>query len=419
MNLRKEVGTSFKSHLKYSMNANGKTKSRGNTVTRSKRNGNGNGNGGNTIRQTTGSVGVANSNGNSRPVQNKLTTLSGSDFLSTIEVQPNPSVGERILKILPISPSAFPGTRLTQMSQLWEFFKFTKFHVRYVPAVPTTLACQLVLYLDLDPSDDPTIISDPDALIRQAVAQTGSQQWNFHSAKVIPLAMRADRQFYFTGLDKLNVRFSQQGVAYLVQITNPINFNGEVISNPLEAGSLFIDWTVQFNIPQINPTAAITQSPTTRLPALRVDLSDATGTSETYDVHGLRPRTYYIVSHRLSAPDTFPGTLTAVTNGSVYFSYRSIGTEIRVNYVTAPSEVGHIVLQSDDQGTIQNLSLSCVGSTLDVFGTHELLLSSLYEEPSSFSSSANPLRRVVKQQLLELPVTVPADWDEQPFERAL
>mgnify|MGYP003571891624 FL=1 len=399
------------------MNANGKTKSRGNMVTRSKRNGNGNG--GNILRQTNGSVGVANNSGNSRPIQNKLTTLSGSDFLTTIEVRPDPSVGERILKVLPISPSAFPGTRLTQMSQLWEFFKFTKFHVRYVPAVPTTLACQLVLYLDLDPSDDPTTITNPDALIRQAVAQTGSQQWNFHSAKVIPLAMRADRQFYFTGIDKTNVRFSQQGVAYLVQITNPINFNGEVISSPLEAGSLFIDWTVQFNIPQINPSAAITQSPTTRLPALTVDLSDAVGTSESYSVQGLRPRTYYILSHRVYAPDTFPGTLTCARRSVSYFSFRSIAAEIRVNSTGQPSNVGHMVVQSDDDGTIDGLTLSCVGSTLDIFGTHELLLSSLYEEPSSFSSSATPLRRVVEKQLLQLPTTVPADWDEQPFERAL
>ena len=174
-------------------------------------------------------VSYAGASSNRRPVINSVQTMSGSDFFSTVEVQPNVSGIGRIIAKVPISPSQFPGTRLTQLSNLWEFFKFTKFHLRWVPAVPTTLACQFVLYIDLDPSDDPTIISDEDALIRQAVAQTGAQQWNFHVPKTIPLAMRSDRQYYFTGVDKQNVRFSQQGAAYLIQITNPINFNGENI----------------------------------------------------------------------------------------------------------------------------------------------------------------------------------------------
>lgn len=407
-NLRKEVGSSLKSR---NMNSNGKAKSRASNGVRSKRNGAS----GNTMRQTNGQTGIASNGGNSRPVQNKLTTLSGSDFLTTIEVTPNPSVSERILKVLPISPSAFQGTRLTQMSQLWEFFKFTKFHVRYVPAVPTTLACQLVLYLDLDPTDDPSFITDPDALIRQAVAQTGSQQWNFHTAKTIPLAMRADRQFYFTGLDKQNVRFSQQGVAYLVQVTNPINFNGETIQTKLEAGSLFIDWTVQFNIPQINPAAAITMAPTTINPPLIVDLSDAVGNSESYDVLGLRPRTHYILSHRIWFPDTFTGSLECSAPGQRYATYRFLPGSIRVVEGSQPNNIGHIVLQSNDEGTIEDLNIISSPGTLDVFDKHELVLSSVYEEPPSSSTSFKPLRRVLRQSF-PIATTVPEDWDKQPFE---
>jgi hypothetical protein len=392
------------------MNSNGKAKSRASNGARTKRNGAS----GNTMRQISGQVAIANNGGNSRPIQNKLTTLSGSDFLTTIEVTPNPSVSERILKVLPISPSAFPGTRLTQMSQLWEFFKFTKFHVRYVPAVPTTLACQLVLYLDLDPTDDPTIITDPDSLIRQAVAQTGSQQWNFHTPKVIPLAMRSDRQFYFTGLDKQNVRFSQQGVAYLVQVTSPINFNGEPIQSKLEAGSLFIDWTVQFNIPQINPSAAITTSPTSDNPPLTVDLSDATGGGETYDVLGLRPRTFYVISHRVWFTDTFIGTLSCAAPGRIYATYRFLPGSIRVNEGPDSSDIGHTVVQSNDLGTIENLNISVSQGTLDVFDKHELVISSVYEEPPSSSTSFRPSRRVLKQ--FSVAETVPEDWDVQPFE---
>ena len=390
--LRKEAGRSFKS-IKISMNGNGKSKSKAAQA------GNGNsrrnGNGGNTMRQISTRAVVASSVGNSRPIQNKLTTLSGSDFLSTISVTPSPSVNQRILKVLPISPSAFPGTRLTQMSQLWEFFKFTKFHVRYVPAVPTTLACQLVLYLDLDPSDDPSTITDPDALIRQAVAQTGSQQWNFHGPKVIPLAMRADRQFYFTGADKANVRFSQQGVAYLIQVTSPVNFNGETLPGPLEAGSLFIDWTVQFNIPQINPSAAITSSPISALPTTTIDLSDATGSIDRYDVVGLAPRRFYVLSHRIYYPDSLATgtTLLCRYRDTTYASYARFSTEVRTP-ADATSGVGYLVVQSDDNGRIDDLSISAAPSSLDPITTHELLITTLYEEPvltgSASRGSTNP-----------------------------
>ena len=256
-------------------------------------------------------VSYAGASSNRRPVINSVQTMSGSDFFSTVEVQPNVSGIGRIIAKVPISPSQFPGTRLTQLSNLWEFFKFTKFHLRWVPAVPTTLACQFVLYIDLDPSDDPTIISDEDALIRQAVAQTGAQQWNFHVPKTIPLAMRSDRQYYFTGVDKQNVRFSQQGAAYLIQITNPINFNGENILSTLQAGSLFIDWTVNFSTPQLNPSAAVMTTVTSadisnRLTSTDV-LSDIVNGSVLFTISGFLPRRYYVVS--LSARTTGTSTI--------------------------------------------------------------------------------------------------------------
>jgi len=194
---------------------------------------------------------------NSRPVRNRIFKHSGSDFVGTVTVRPGAIGSERILASWPISPSAFPGTRLTQFAALYEFYRFTSLKLRYVPAVPVTLACQLVLYVDLDPKDDPSVITNSEALIRQAVAQTGAQQWNFHTPKCTPLALRTDQQFYFTGEDRENVRFTRQGVAYLIQVTDPVDVNGGIIQNPLTAGSIFFDWSVDFNIPQINPEATL------------------------------------------------------------------------------------------------------------------------------------------------------------------
>lgn len=205
------------------------------------------------VTQPLRSAAIMNMNGNFRPVRNATQTMQGSDFLSIVEVKPAPTASERILAVIDISPSMFPGTRLTQMSQLYERYRFTNFRIRYVPAVPTTVACQLLVYLDTDPTDDPSSATTAEILIRQATAHTGSQQWNFNVPKLIPLPMRADRTLYYTGDTKLNPRFNLQARAFIVQVTDPVNFNGEPVLNNLQAGSLYIDWVCLFQTPQINP----------------------------------------------------------------------------------------------------------------------------------------------------------------------
>jgi hypothetical protein len=193
-----------------------------------------------------------------RPLYEGITTLRGSDFLSALTVKAAPATAaDRILATLPITPSGYVGTRVTQLSQVWERYRLKRFSLRYVPAVPNTLAAQLVGYIDTDPNDDPTIITDTDALVRQATAQAGSQQWNFIHSKVIPLARRADDQWYYTGLDKSNERFNRQGTGYIVQVTEPIGFDGVPLVTDLVAGSLYIDWEVEFQIAQIEPAAVV------------------------------------------------------------------------------------------------------------------------------------------------------------------
>jgi len=183
--------------------------------------------------------------------------LSGSDFLGRVSVAPKPdTVPTAVRRSFPISPSAYPGTRLTQLSELWERYRFRKFSIRYVPSVPNTLACQVLVYQDTDPLDNPLELTDVDSLVRQGVSQTGSQQWNFNTPKVIPLAKRADKELYYTGLTKQNERFNYQGTAYLVQVTDAIDFNGGTLPSELDCGSLYIDWECEFQTPQINPSAA-------------------------------------------------------------------------------------------------------------------------------------------------------------------
>lgn len=194
---------------------------------------------------------------NLRSVENRMQVLAGSDFITSLRVKGTSEIvnpADRILLKQPISATSFLGTRVSGLSQFWERYRWRKAEMRYVPAVPNTVACQLIAYIDTDPLDDPAVITDTDALLRQAVAQVGSRQWNFNSPRTIPLIVRKDDQLYYTGLDKQNVRFSLQGVLYIIQVTNLLDFGGQPVSTGYDSGSVFLDWTLELTMPQINPS---------------------------------------------------------------------------------------------------------------------------------------------------------------------
>lgn len=242
-------------------NSNGQRKTT--AINGTNRNRNGNGNGGKrtemqSIQRNNNGLPVAIASENRRAMNNRVLSLKGSDFLGTVTAKAErTTASEAILKSFPVTPSGYPGTRITQISQLYERYRLRKFNFRYVPAVPSTVACQLIFYVDLDPLDDPSSISDLDILLRQAVAQTGSQQWNFYVAKTIGMATRRDDQLYYTGEDKQNLRFSQQGTGYLLQVTDILGIDGTASTADIVAGSIYLDWEVEFQTPQINPEATV------------------------------------------------------------------------------------------------------------------------------------------------------------------
>lgn len=167
-------------------------------------------------------VPIARNSSNSRSTKAGRYILSGSDYLGKVTTKANPATAkDQILGAYKVSPSALPGTRLNSLSNLWERYRFLSYRLRYVPSVPTTLACQYMTYVDTDPQDDPSTILDATALLRQATAQEGSQQWNFHQMHITQLVQRGDDQLYYTGPTKENTRLSLQGIAYLLQVTRP------------------------------------------------------------------------------------------------------------------------------------------------------------------------------------------------------
>ena len=347
-------------------NGNGNGRSNGNgqngqkkKLTKS-RGGNGNGNGnGNGYRQQMQPVAartygapVAYSAENRRQMNNRVVCLRGSDFLGTVTAKGvRTTAQDALLATFPVTPSGYPGTRVTQLSQLYERYRLRKFSFRFVPAVPTTVACQILFYVDLDPLDDPTTISDLNILIRQATAQTGSQQWNFHSPKSIQMAMRRDDQLYYTGEDKQNLRFSQQGTGYLIQVTDILDINGTASTDDIVCGSVYVDWEVDFQTPQINPEATVLAL---RTPAQLTGYMDLLGTAFAGDT---------IVAHGFSK-----GALYAITIGGAWAAgglpsgstFRAIGGKV------APASNGDWAcnVSANSTGAFLNATGALITSTI-------------------------------------------------------
>lgn len=205
-----------------------------------------------------------------RPISDQTTRIRGKDYLRKLTLKASPTTAaERVLATFPITPSGYAGTRVTQLSPLWERYRFDAAFARFVTSLPTSVSCQLCMYIDTDPSDDPLIITDVEALVRQAVSAAGSRVWNASVSQSVPLVVRRDGQLYYTGNTKENVRLTQSGVGYIIQVTNPLNALGAPLTADLEAGSLYLDWDVTFSTPQIEP-AAVVAAPTPCDPKIEV-----------------------------------------------------------------------------------------------------------------------------------------------------
>jgi hypothetical protein len=347
---------------------NNTKKKNGQNGQKRKKNGNGNGNGGfsRQVISRNRPAPLSFNAENRRPINNAVTRLSGSDLIAKLTVHADIStVGDSILLKLPVSPSAYPGTRITQLSQLYERYRLRKFNIRYVPAVPVTLACQLLIYVDLDPNDDPTAITSVEQLLRQAVAQTGSQQWNFHCAKTVPMAQRADDQLYYTGEDKLNPRFSQQGTAYIVQLTTPVGIDGTPSTEDFQAGSIFIDWTVDFQTPQINPESLILAPRAFNSQVRLADIKGLEYTGEETTWSGLNPGQYYTVTIAWEGPadanasivvsSTPSGGSTLRGADGLFFSSKQTNSVLNCNDTGSTSQIyspGFLIVLADHLGVV-------------------------------------------------------------------
>jgi hypothetical protein len=179
--------------------------------------------------------------------------MSGTDFVGTVTINAGGGEQYSLLANYPVSVSAFPGTWLATQSKLWERYRFNRLSFRFVPATATSVACQLVGWIDTDPYDDPLDFGNNESVIRQALSQYGSSAFNIITPARFDLAQRKDREEYYTGPDRNNLRFTRAGNFFLAQVTRATGFDGKLLTDAFECGSLYVDWDVSFETPQIDP----------------------------------------------------------------------------------------------------------------------------------------------------------------------
>lgn len=280
-----------------------------------------------------GSVAVQYANQRSRPDAG-IRIERGRDFLTRVPIRFNPTtVASRILAQGDLAPTSYPGTRMTQMGELFEMYRWRKLNLEYVPGLSSTIGCQLLLYIDNDPNDDPSTITDIDALVRQATAQAGSKQWSAFSRAYIPLIIRKDGQFYYTNTDA-NKRFSVQGRWHLIQVTTPTGVSGAALTADIpEPAAIYLDWEVEFQIPQINPAAAVSALLAPVVPqALTIGDLNPSGT-KLLAVQGLQPGQVVHVAYESAAWGTGGHSLAfsdpnATLTNNWNFNNSSSGTDV-------------------------------------------------------------------------------------------
>jgi hypothetical protein len=219
--------------------------------------------------------------------------------------------------------------------------------------------------MDTDPNDDPTQVADTNAMIRMATSHAGSQQWNFNSPKTMEFCRRGDDQMYYTGFERENKRFTQMGTGYLLQVTDPLDYNGAALATAIDAGSLYIDWTCEFETPQIEPEAAQPRI-IAFTPVILNILTSSLMSPATVPVGGFEPYGTYVMTVRTRLPITgtvggFANTDLRVLTGTTQGQNDELRVEQTAQYgIGQSSSVPQVVVVAvaDKNGsiTIQNTS---------------------------------------------------------------
>jgi len=199
-----------------------------------------------------GSVGVASRAQNiMRPMRSKtandghMCRFKGTDFVAAITIGGTAAAAGDVLYTTVVNPKTLGVSRLATVSALWERYKFRSLKFRYGPVAPTTTAGQLIGYVDYDTYDDPTGIAGVQNLQRAAAhyGEKPVQVWDKTFWEIKDVDPLTD---LYVDSDGTDPRWTNQGRLVVLAAS--------AIANGTACGNIYIDYDVEFYIPQLELT---------------------------------------------------------------------------------------------------------------------------------------------------------------------
>ena len=171
-------------------------------------------------------------------------TITGQDYIRNVTFRDDPEnlnfsgavVGAHFL-----NPWRFPGSRLSQFANLYQKYVFKKAKIRYIPAVPATVAGQMIICFDTDPTYAP--LGSSDGVIRSMMAHKNRKIFHVFDdiSMDLPLAGRVPLFCDEKGQD---LRLNNQAVFWIAMVAPTVTGTGEEWKAAV--GSFVIEWEVEF-----------------------------------------------------------------------------------------------------------------------------------------------------------------------------
>jgi hypothetical protein len=192
---------------------------------------------------------------------NDRCVITGEDFVHTLELNPTPNsrnFSGAVLFPQYMNPWRIPGSRLTQFANLFQRFKFRKFNIRYIPAVPATVAGQIIMCIDTDATWTP--VGDTQDVVRMMMAHKDRVMFHvFDNARcVTPSTSKPE---YMCDAQGQDIRVNNQGVFWAVLVTQVVKQDGGDWTNAV--GSFVLDWEIEFTAARILAPQRITSNAAT------------------------------------------------------------------------------------------------------------------------------------------------------------
>lgn len=167
--------------------------------------------------------------------------LIGTDFLQSVNTDSLGALDGDILVRALINPNAFARTRLSQFAPLYQRYRFRKLSFIWATTSSAFTNGGLIGFGDYDV--DNLLTTDTPDNLNVAFAHMGQRVTQAWTVQEFPFGIVDKFTTLFTALGNEEARLIYQGVFYFIA-------EGTFLPN-IELGKLYIDYEIEFNIPQL------------------------------------------------------------------------------------------------------------------------------------------------------------------------